>query len=109
MTFVMGHRRVAEYNPLVVAYQPDDPRVRFWPDDTDPNRAHLDVRELLEDGGEPYAIIMECVHRLTAGESLVLHALMQPRPLMSQLGRIGYGLAVSHVGTDHWELEISAP
>ena len=109
MTIVMGSRRVAEYKTLVVAYQPDDPRVRFWPDDTDPNRAHLDVRALLEDGGEPYAIIMECVHRLAAGERLVLHALMQPRPLMSQLGRMGYGLAVSHVGTDHWELEISAP
>lgn len=109
MTIVMGSLRAAEYNPLVLAYQPDDPRVRFWPDDTDPNRAHLDVRELLEDGGEPYAIIMECVHRLTAGERLVLHALMQPRPLMSQLGRMGYGLAVTHVGTDHWELEISAP
>jgi uncharacterized protein (DUF2249 family) len=93
----------------VLAYDPEDPRVRFWPDETAPNRAHLDVRELLEDGGQPYALIMECVHQLATGEKLVLHALMQPRPLMSQLSRMGYGLAVSHVGPDHWELEISAP
>jgi uncharacterized protein (DUF2249 family) len=62
----------------------------------------------LEDGGEPYSIIMECVHRLSAGERLVLHALMQPRPLMSQLSRMAYGLELRHVGPDHWELEISA-
>jgi uncharacterized protein (DUF2249 family) len=92
----------------VLSYQPDDPRVRFWPDDGRADRAHLDVRELLEDGGEPYAIIMECVHSLTSGEQLILHALMQPRPLMSQLSRMGYGLALRHVGPDHWELEISA-
>lgn len=93
----------------MISYEPDDPRVRFWPDDADPERGHLDVRELLEDGGEPYAIIMECVHRLGPGQRLVLHALMQPRPLMSQLSRMGYGLTVNHVGPDHWELEISAP
>jgi len=93
----------------VLAYQPDDPRVRFWPDDADSSMAHLDVRELLEDGGQPYALIMECVHQLASGERLVLHALMQPRPLMSQLSRMGYDLDARHVGPDHWELEISAP
>jgi uncharacterized protein (DUF2249 family) len=92
-----------------MTYEPDDPRVRFWPDEGDPKRAHLDVRELLEDGGEPYAIIMECVHRLESGERLVVHALMQPRPLIAQLGRLGYGLAIQHVATDHWQLEIAAP
>lgn len=91
----------------MLAYQPEDPRVRFWQDDTNENRAHLDVRELLEDGGQPYALIMECVHQLASGERLVLHALMQPRPLMSQLGRMGYQLDLRRVGPDHWELEIS--
>jgi uncharacterized protein (DUF2249 family) len=93
----------------MMSFEPDDPRVRFWPDETDPDRAHLDVRELLEDGGEPYPIVMECVHRLAAGQRLVLHALMQPRPLIGQLSRMGYGSVASHVGPDHWELEIAAP
>ena len=65
-------------------------------------------RELLEEGGEPYAIIMECVHRLALGQRLVVHALMQPRPLMNQLGRMGYFVELRHAGPDHWELEVSA-
>ncbi|MBI5505431.1 MAG: DUF2249 domain-containing protein [Deltaproteobacteria bacterium] len=89
-------------------YQPDDERVRFWQDSTDPMRSHLDVRELLEDGGEPYAIIMECVNRLQGGECVVLHAIMQPRPLLAQLGRMGFACDVRHVGADHWEVDISA-
>lgn len=93
----------------MLSFDPEDPHVRFWPEEGDPSRAHLDVRELLENGGEPYSVIMECVHQLGAGETLVLHALMEPRPLMSQLSRMGYGLSVSHVGPDHWQLEISAP
>lgn len=87
-------------------YQPDDSRVRFWQDDDDPARSHLDVRELLQEGGEPYAIIMECVHGLQGGECLVLHAVMQPRPLLGQLGRMGYAHETRHVGADHWEIEI---
>jgi uncharacterized protein (DUF2249 family) len=109
MTIVMGQPLGARYNRRVISYDPDDPRVRFWPDEADPQRAHLDVRELLEDGGEPYAIIMECVHRLASGDKLILHALMQPRPLMAQLTRMGYGLAIEHTGPDHWQLEIAAP
>jgi len=94
---------------MAMSYEPDDPRVRFWLDDADPQRAHLDVRELLEEGGEPYAIIMECVHRLTIGQRLVLHALMEPRPLIGQLNRMGYGVAIRRTGPDHWQLEITAP
>jgi len=91
-----------------MTYEPDDSRVRFWPDSTDPLRSHLDVRELLEDGGEPYAIIMECVHKLQSDECLVLHAIMQPRPLLAQLGRMGYAHEARHVGADHWEVDIRA-
>jgi uncharacterized protein (DUF2249 family) len=93
----------------VNVFDPGDPRVHFWLDEAEATRGHLDVRELLADGGEPYAVIMECVHTLAAGQTLVLHALMQPRPLMTQLSRMGYGLEVRHVGPDHWQLEIAAP
>jgi uncharacterized protein (DUF2249 family) len=89
-------------------YDPEEAGVHFWVDEHDAARAHLDVRELLQEGGEPYAIIMECVQMISTGQRLVVHAIMQPRPLMNQLGRMGYSMEVRHVGTDHWELEVSA-
>ncbi|MFN2376386.1 MAG: DUF2249 domain-containing protein [Candidatus Binatia bacterium] len=82
--------------------------MHFWVDDDDATRAHLDVRELLTEGGEPYAIIMECVQMLVIGQRLVVHAIMQPRPLLLQLGRMGYFTEARHVGTDHWEVEVTA-
>lgn len=93
---------------MSMSYQPEETGVHFWIDDGDSARAHLDVRELLEQGGEPYAIIMECVQMLASGQRLVVHAIMQPRPLVPQLTRMGYQLEVRHVGRDHWEVEVTA-
>lgn len=90
------------------SYQPEEAGVHFWIDDEDATRAHLDVRELLAEGGEPYAIIMECVQMLTTGQRLVVHALMQPRPLLQQFARMGYFTEVRHAGPDHWEVEVTA-
>lgn len=92
---------------MLKCYDPEEAGVHFWVDDDDSTCAHLDVRELLEEGGEPYAIIMECVQMLVIGQRLVVHAIMQPRPLVQQLGRMGYFTEVRHVGADHWELEVS--
>ena len=93
---------------MTMCYEPEEAGVHFWVDDEDTTRAHLDVRELLEQGGEPYAIIMECVQMLVVGQRLVVHAIMQPRPLTGQLARMGYFTEVRHVGADHWEVEVSA-
>lgn len=92
----------------MMCYEPEEAGVHFWIDDCDATRAHLDVREMLEDGGEPYAVIMECVQMLPAGQHLVVHALMQPRPLVQQLERMGYAIAVRHAGADHWEVDVAA-
>lgn len=92
----------------MMSYEPEEAGVHFWVDDDDATRAHLDVRELLEDGGQPYSMIMECVHMLALGQRLIVHALMQPQPLILQLTRMGYFMEVRHVGTDHWELEVNA-
>lgn len=92
----------------MMCYEPEEAGVHFWIDEEDVTRAHLDVREMLAEGGEPYAIIMECVQMLVKGQRLVVHALMQPRPLMQQLGRMGYFLELRHPGPDHWEVEVSA-
>ena len=93
---------------MTMCYEPEEAGVHFWIDDDDATRAHLDVREMLEDGGEPYAVIMECVQMLVTGQRLVVHAIMQPRPLMQQLARMGYFMEARHAGADHWELEVSA-
>lgn len=92
----------------MMSYEPEEAGVHFWIDDADATCAHLDVRELLENGGEPYAVIMECVQMLATGQRLVVHAIMQPRPLMMQLGRMGYSTEVRHPGPDHWEVEVAA-
>lgn len=92
----------------MIAYEPDEAGVHFWIDDDDATRAHLDVREMLEDGGQPYGIIMECVQRIATGQRLIVHAIMKPQPLILQLGRMGYFMECRHVGEDHWELEVSA-
>jgi len=70
---------------------------------------HLDVRALLEAGGDPYHIIMGCVRQLTRGERLVIHALFEPQPLMAQLRRMGYTFAAEHIGVDHWGLTVAPP
>lgn len=90
-----------------MTYEPEEAGVHFWIDDDDSTRAHLDVREMLEDGGEPYAVIMECVQMLVVGQRLVVHAIMQPLPLRGQLERMGHFTELRHAGTDHWELEIT--
>lgn len=91
----------------MMCYEPEEAGVHFWIDDGEATRAHLDVREMLEEGGEPYAVIMECVQMLVPGQHLVVHALMQPRPLVQQLERMGYAMAVRHAGPDHWEVEVA--
>jgi len=91
-----------------MSYEPEEAGVHFWVDEADATRVHLDVREMLQEGGEPYAIIMECVQRVPTGKHLVVHAIMQPRPLVQQLGRMGYLLEVRHAGPDHWEVEVTA-
>ena len=92
---------------MSISYEPEEAGVHFWVDDDDAALAHLDVRELLSEGGEPYAIIMECVQMLGTGQRLVVHALMQPRPLLQQLARMGYFTELRHPGADHWEVEVS--
>ncbi len=70
---------------------------------------HLDVRELLRAGGEPYSAIMSCVRQLEPGQTLFLHALFEPLPLIRKLERRGLALAATHVGPDHWRVSILRP
>ena len=68
---------------------------------------HLDVRPLLENGGEPYVYIMDCVNQIGAQEQLVVHALFEPKPLVAQMVRMGLRAECARVDADHWTLTIS--
>ena len=88
-------------------FTPDDSRVQFETQGDD--GFSLDVRELLLDGGEPFAYIMECVHQLQPGQTLQLHAIFEPVPLIKKLGKQGFTLTSAHAGLDHWVLSILRP
>ena len=78
------------------------PQIKSWEEG---NAFHLDVRKLLEEGGEPYAYIMECLHQLKPGGVLAVHALFEPQPMMLQAERLGYQTESRRVGPDHWVVE----
>ncbi len=83
-----------------------DPRAELSAGDQ-PATWHLDVRPILEDGGEPYATIMSCASQLLPGDVLVLHTLFKPEPMIRQLARMEFDLLVDHPGPDHWTVRVA--
>lgn len=67
---------------------------------------HLDVREYLEQGGEPYSMIMSEVSQLAKAESLFIHAPFEPKPLINQLKRMGFETSLNRVEPDHFVLKV---
>ncbi len=90
----------------MIEFRQDHPLLRFW---SDADTYHLDVRELLETGGEPYLFILDCVHQLTPGDTLVVHALFEPKPLVAQMGRMGYRAHTERLDAEHWTVTITQP
>lgn len=88
----------------MIEWHGDSPLIAFWHEGA---TAHLDVRPLLESGGEPYREIMSCVQQMSTEDRLVVHAIFQPKPLIRQLERQGFLLTIEHVGPDHWTLQVS--
>jgi Uncharacterized conserved protein (DUF2249) len=80
------------------------PLVRTWSEGA---TFHIDVRELLEQGGEPYVYIMDCVNQIGPQERLVVHALFEPRPLIAQMARMGFAARSERIDAEHWALHIS--
>ena len=62
----------------------------------------LDVRPILEQGGEPFVLIMETAERVSAGQSLVLIAPVEPVPLYGALGGRGFSHATERISDDEW-------
>jgi len=77
------------------------------------NQIHLDVREDIRRGQEPFAKIMATVKALTPEQALVLRAPFEPVPLLAALGKRGFANWSEQSAPDDWTVwfyrEPSAP
>jgi uncharacterized protein (DUF2249 family) len=65
---------------------------------------HLDVREDIANGREPFARIMVTVRSLRAGEILVLRAPFEPVPLYDVLSKRGFTHWTERLAADDWRI-----
>jgi uncharacterized protein (DUF2249 family) len=63
---------------------------------------HLDVRDDISRGQEPFARIMSTVKHLTPGQVLVVRAPFEPVPLYAVLGKKGYEHWTERRAADDW-------
>lgn len=63
---------------------------------------HLDVREDIERGGEPFQRIVMAVGELGPDEALVLHVPFEPLPLYKVLGARGFAHRAEHRAPGDW-------
>jgi len=77
------------------------------------NQVHLDVREDIRRGQEPFARIMATVKALAPEQALVLRAPFEPVPLLAVLGKRGFAHWAEQSAPDDWTVwfyrEPSAP
>lgn len=71
----------------------------------DPSRAEtIDVRPMLADHGEPFAVVMAIVTSLPADAKLIIEAPFNPLPLRRVLGRMGFATYGEHLLEMHWRI-----
>lgn len=66
------------------------------------SQVHLDVREDIRRGEEPFARIMATVKALGPEQVLVLRALFEPVPLLAALGKRGFAHWIEQSAPDDW-------
>lgn len=76
----------------------------MMPGDTPVAPVHLDVREDIQRGGEPFARIMAAVKALADGQALVLRAPFEPIPLYDVLGKRGFAHRTERRAADDWSV-----
>src|SRR6266545_6791547 len=77
---------------------------RVMPGDIPVGEVHLDVREDIRRGHEPFARIMAAVKALAADAALVLRAPFEPIPLYDVLGKRGFAHRVERRAPDDWSV-----
>lgn len=68
---------------------------------------HLDVRPLLDKGIEPFPAIMEAKTRLVAGQSFVLTAPFDPKPLYGLFEAEGFSVEAKQLSGGAWEIHFT--
>jgi len=66
------------------------------------NLVHLDVRDDIRRGQEPFARIMATVKALAPDQALVLRAPFEPVPLLAALGKRGFAHWAEQSAPDDW-------
>jgi uncharacterized protein (DUF2249 family) len=62
----------------------------------------LDVRPILESGGEPLPRILQAIYRLSGGEGLLVIAPFLPSPLIEKLAGEGFASKVERGSGADW-------
>ena len=70
----------------------------------EPRQVHLDVREDIRRGQEPFARIMAAVKALDRDQVLVLRAPFEPAPLYGVLGKRGFAHWTERRADDDWSI-----
>jgi uncharacterized protein (DUF2249 family) len=80
------------------------PMARLLAQVPEAHRVHLDVREGIRRGEEPFARIMAAVKTLAADHVLVLRAPFEPIPLYDVLGKRGFAHWTECHAPDDWSV-----
>lgn len=64
----------------------------------------LDVRPILQNGGEPFQEIMQAVRELAPGQGLKLVAPFRPQPLFRVMEGRGFDHEAREIADGHWEV-----
>lgn len=67
----------------------------------------LDVRPILNAGGEPFDQIMAFVTELSLGEGFRLWATFRPDPLLAVLAHKGYQSQATEMGDGNWAIDFT--
>lgn len=76
----------------------------MMPGDIPVARVHLDVREDIQCGREPFARIMTAIKALADDQALVLRAPFEPIPLYDVLGKRGFAHRTERRAADDWSV-----
>jgi TusA-related sulfurtransferase len=68
----------------------------------EPQTIELDVRSHLRQKLEPFKLIMDQVKKLKKEDTLILHAIFKPTPLLGIMKVKGYVNKVEKIENDHW-------
>jgi hypothetical protein len=74
------------------------------PGDIPVAQVHLDVREDIQRGQEPFARIMTAVKALAGDQALVLRVPFEPIPLYDVLGKRGFAHWTERRAPDDWSV-----